>query len=80
VSKITWRSELVYVVKCWDELWIGVKFQSNRDIAGSLRNSFTASVRVKIMEGRALNMQGPHLEVLSINKLRIPIIISSSQY
>ena len=27
-----------------DDLWIGVKFQSNTEIAGSPRNSFRASV------------------------------------
>ena len=30
--------------KAWDELWIAEKFQSNPEIAGSLRNSFRASV------------------------------------
>ena len=39
-----------------DELWLGVKFQSNSEIAGSPRNSFRASVEVKSCEGRALNM------------------------
>ena len=32
-----------------DELWLGVKFQTNSEIAGSPRNSFRASVRVKVM-------------------------------
>ena len=32
------------VEKFLDELWIGVKGQSNRVIAGSLRNSFRASL------------------------------------
>ena len=44
------------VEKFWDELWIGVKCQSNAEIAGSPRNSFRASVEVKSCEGRALNM------------------------
>ena len=33
------------VEKLWDELCIGVKFQSNVEIAGSPRNSFMASLR-----------------------------------
>ena len=33
------------VEKLWDELWIGVKCQSNTEIAGSPRNSFRASLR-----------------------------------
>ena len=42
-----WRTELVSVEKLWDELWIGVKCQSNTEIAGSPRNSFRASVEVE---------------------------------
>jgi hypothetical protein len=38
----------------WDELWLGVKCQSNQVIAGSPRNSFRASVIFGI-GGRALN-------------------------
>ena len=38
------------VEKGLDDLWIGVKFQSNTEIAGSLRNSFRASVRIKLAE------------------------------
>ena len=45
-----WRTELVSVEKLWDELWIGVKFQSNTEIAGSPRNSFRASVGVRLTE------------------------------
>ena len=33
------------VEKLWDELCIGVKSQSNMEIAGSPRNSFRASLR-----------------------------------
>ena len=32
------------VEKAGDEVWIAEKFQSNSDIAGSLRNSFRASL------------------------------------
>jgi hypothetical protein len=34
----------VNVEKFWDDLWIGEKFQSNPEIAGSPRNSFRASL------------------------------------
>ena len=44
----------MHVKKCWDELWVAVKFQTNLEIAGSLRNSFRASVDVKSLGGRAL--------------------------
>ena len=33
-----------------DELWVAVKFQTNLEIAGSLRNSFRASLGRRIME------------------------------
>ena len=38
-------------------MWIGEKFQSNPEIAGSPRNSFRAS-SVEIRGGRALNFLG----------------------
>ena len=43
------------MLKNADELWLGVKFQSNSDIAGSPRNSFRASLDVKSTGGKALN-------------------------
>ena len=46
------------VEKGGDELWIGEKFQSNPEIAGSPRNSFRASLRKKYRGGRALNGLG----------------------
>ena len=44
--------------KAPDEVWIAEKFQSNSEIAGSPRNSFRASLEVKIYGGRALNELG----------------------
>ena len=41
-----------------DELWVAEKFQSNSEIAGSLRNSFRASLDIKITGGKALNGLG----------------------
>ena len=46
------------VEKGWDDVWIAVKFQSNSEIAGSPRNSFRASLGIKIRGGRALNILG----------------------
>ena len=42
--KRQWRSERTSVEKGGDEVWIGEKFQSNPEIAGSPRNSFRASL------------------------------------
>ena len=46
------------VEKGGDDLWIGEKFQSNPDIAGSPRNSFRTSLVIKIIGGKALNGLG----------------------
>ena len=54
-----------------DEVWVAEKFQSNPDIAGSLRNSFRASVAFKITGGKALNGLGGE-SLLNTIKLRIP--------
>lgn len=45
-----WRAEPVIVEKISDEVWIGVKCQSNLVIAGSPRNSFRASLKVREAE------------------------------
>ena len=49
-----WRTEHTSVEKGGDDLWVAEKFQTNLEIAGSLRNSFRASVDVKSLGGRAL--------------------------
>ena len=38
-----WRSEPVDVEKSWDDLWVGVKGQSNSEIARTPRNAFRCS-------------------------------------
>ena len=62
------------VEKGWDEVWVAVKFQSNLEIAGSLRNSFRASLGIKDRGGRALFGLGAHLGLLNSDKLRMPLI------
>ena len=52
-------------------MWVAEKFQSNSDIAGSLRNNFRASVDIKITGGKALNGLGAE-KLLNPIKLRIP--------
>ena len=54
-----------------DDLWLAEKFQSNPEIAGSLRNSFRASLDEKITGGRALNRLGAE-RLLNLIKLRMP--------
>ena len=64
----------MYVEKCWDEVWVEVKFQTNLEIAGSLRNSFRASLVKEDSGGRALFGQWARQGLLSPDKLRIPHI------
>ncbi len=45
----------MYVTKCSDELWLGVKCQTNLEIAGSRRNNFRVSATAFNLGGRALN-------------------------
>ena len=53
-----WRTELVTVEKVLDELWIGVKGQSNLEISCSLRNNFRVSLGISSLGGRALDLRG----------------------
>ena len=55
------------VEKGGDDLWIGEKFQSNPDIAGSPRNSFRASLAYNRGGGRALNDLGGHKAYRSLS-------------
>jgi hypothetical protein len=48
------------VEKLLDEMWVGVKCQSNVEIAGSPRNSFRASLMARLTGGRALNGLGAY--------------------
>jgi hypothetical protein len=48
----------VPVEKVSDELWIGVKGQSNLEISCTLRNNFRVSLGNKFIRGRALNPRG----------------------
>ena len=48
----------MYVTKCSDELWLGVKCQTNLEIAGSRRNNFRVSAISFNTGGRALNEVG----------------------
>ena len=62
------------VEKGWDEVWVAVKFQTNLEIAGSLRNLFRGSLGIKNLGGRALFGLGAHQELLNSDKLRMPQI------
>ncbi|GHC16045.1 hypothetical protein GCM10008912_19170 [Pediococcus parvulus] len=51
-----------------------MKFQTNLEIAGSLRNSFRASLGLRIMEVEPLFGLGARLGLLNSDKLRMPLI------
>ncbi len=40
----------MYVEKCSDDLWVGVKGQSNLEIARTLRNAFRCSLDIIVIE------------------------------
>ena len=60
------------VEKALDELWIGVKGQSNLEISCSLRNNFRVNLSNKRLGGRALDPQGRLTVLPKGTKLRIP--------
>ena len=47
---MTWRTEPVDVEKSSDDLWVGVKGQSNREIARTPRNAFRGSLAFSLKE------------------------------
>ena len=56
-----WRTEPVDVEKSSDDLWVGVKGQSNWEIARTPRNAFRCSVANEFIRGRATDwMRGFH--------------------
>ena len=67
------------VEKGWDDVWIAVKFQSNSEIAGSPRNSFRASLGMKIRGGRALNILGAFTGYRRLSNSECRSIMSGSQ-
>ena len=48
--KPEWRTEPLHVEKCLDDLWVGVKGQSNLEIARTLRNAFRCSLDIIVIE------------------------------
>ena len=66
------EAEPTHVEKCGDEVWVAEKFQSNLEIAGSLRNSFRASLEVKSIGGRALIELKAPIGLPNSVKLRMP--------
>ena len=67
------------VEKGWDDVWIAVKFQSNSEIAGSPRNSFRASLGIKIRGGRALNILGAFTGYRRLSNSECRCIMAGSQ-
>ena len=64
----------MYVTKCSDELWLGVKCQTNLEIAGSRRNNFRISVPPFNPGGKALIEVGayPATELIQTLNAGIP--------
>jgi hypothetical protein len=60
VGKTAWRTEPTTVEKVGDDLWLGVKGQSNSVIAGSPRNAFGCSVVWFLPEVEHWMVEGPY--------------------
>ena len=60
MGKTAWRTEPTNVEKLGDDLWLGVKGQSNSVIAGSPRNAFRCSVTCFLPEVEHWIGDGPH--------------------
>src|SRR6266496_1478342 len=50
LGNASWRPEPIDGSKSRDELWVGVKCQTNAEIAGSPRNAFRCSPRGSVAE------------------------------
>ena len=61
----------MYAAKCWDELWVEEKFQTNTEIAGSPRNVFRYSLRLLTGGGIALD-ELADASLANSTKLRMP--------
>ncbi len=60
MGKTAWRTEPTTVEKVGDDLWLGVKGQSNSVIAGSPRNAFRCSVACFLPEVEHWMVEGPY--------------------
>ena len=58
MGKTAWRTAPTKVENLGDELWLGVKDQSNFVIAGSLLNAFRCSVTCFLLEVELLDGRG----------------------
>ena len=64
----------MYVEECSDELWVGVKCQSNTEIAGSPRNAFRCSVICLPSEVELTESARGLTGLLNRIKLRMPTV------
>jgi hypothetical protein len=67
VGKTAWRPEPTSVENGGDDLWIGVKGQSNSVIAGSPRNAFRCSVACYLSQVEHWIADGPD-QVTDVNQ------------
>ena len=79
MGNTTWRSERVWVENRSDELWIGVKGQSNSVIARTPRNVFRNSVEIECYRGRATDWTRGLHRLPNPDKLRILYDILGSE-
>ena len=74
-----WRTEPINVEKFSDDLRVGVKGQSNWEIARTPRNVFRNSVDIQSIGGRATDwVRGSHI-LPNPDELRMPLNIYGSE-
>ena len=76
--KVGTRPVLIRAANLSDDLWLGVICQSKAGIAGSLRNIYRYSVRLRIM-GVELLDECLRRKPRHLTKLRIPLFLPGSQ-
>jgi hypothetical protein len=74
-----WRTEPINVEKFPDDLWVGVKGQSNWEIARTPRNAFRCSVAVESYRGRATDWTRGLHRLPNPDKLRMLYDIRGSE-
>ena len=79
MGNTTWRTEPVSVEKDLDELRVGVKGQSNWEIARTPRNVFRNSVVVESAGGRATDWTRGCHNLPNPDELRMPADIHGSE-
>lgn len=79
MGNTNWRAEPVSVAIDWDDLWLGVKGQSNSEIARTPRNAFRCSAGYSYTEVELLIGCGGFTAYQFLTNSECCIMIASSE-